>query len=358
MYINYSDLNGERSIGIRKKILAQCRVFEKEFGTVYYTINNGQMIYLLLNEQVIEKEFAITNKQGNEAILKWLEKYNIKRTYIRYPLSDIWFIEFIEVLKKKNIKSVLEFPTIPYDNEGWVRRPQEDQYYRKQLHKYIDRCTTYANYNTVFNIPCIPLVNGVDIKEQKEKKYRKKDGSIILLAVASHEKWHGYERIIQGMNKYYSDGGKRNFVFNIVGNGSQLKYYQTLAEEYQLCKNINFCGKLTGEDLDEIYDNSDIAIGSLGLYKVGIRSNAPIKSQEYCARGIPFVYGYEEILFNKNQYFVHQVANDATPVNMNDIIDFYEQIYDGRNLIEDMRQYAILNLTWDKILQPVIYYLT
>lgn len=357
MYINYMDLNKEGCVGIKKKIIAQCHTFEQEFGPIYYTTYNGQILYLLLKNQVAEKEFAITNKQCNEIILKWIEKYNIKRTYIRYPLSDVWFIDFIKTLKKWNIKMVLEFPTIPYDGEGWVRRPQEDKYYREQLYKYIDCCTTYASYNNVFNIPCIPLVNGVDIKEQKEKQYRKKDGSIVLLAVASLEKWHGYERIIQGMHIYYSNGGNRNIIFNIVGKGNQLKYYQTLVEEYRLCKNIVFYGKLTGEKLDEIYDNSDIAIGSLGLYKIGIQSNAPIKLREYCAKGIPFVYGYDDISFNQNQYFGYQVTNDVSPVDMNEIINFYNNMYDGRDFIKNMRQYTLLNLTWDKILQPVIKYL-
>lgn len=83
-----------------------------------------------------------------------------------------------------------------------------------------------------------------------------------------------------------------------------------------------FYGKLTGEKLDAIYENLDIAVGSLGLYKAGIQSNSPIKSQEYCARGIPFVYGDDDTSFNKNQYFVYQVVDDATPIDMIEIIRF------------------------------------
>ena len=53
------------------------------------------------------------------------------------------------------------------------------------------------------------------------KKYRKKDGTIVLLAVATLAKWHGYERVIKGLYNYYADGGERNIIFNIVGNGEQ-----------------------------------------------------------------------------------------------------------------------------------------
>ena len=357
IYINYSDLEKENYIGIKKKILAQCRAFESQFKTVYYTMYNGSRIYLMINNNVIEVEFAITNKQCNDILLKWIEKYNIEKAYIRYPLSDIWFIDFIRRLKERNIKSVLEFPTIPYDDEGWIRRPEEDKYYRNQLNKYVDCCTTYSNYKTVFNIPCISLVNGVDIHEHREKQYREKDGSIVLLAVATHVKWHGYERIIQGLHEYYSNGGQVNVIFNIVGTGTQLPYYQRITNELQLNEHIVFCGLLTGAKLDEIYDNSDIAIGSLGFYKIGLQSNAPIKLREYCARGIPFIYGYEDTSFNEENHFAYRVSNDATPVDIREIINFYEIMYNEKDFIRDMRKYTLLNFTWDKVLQPVVEYL-
>ena len=123
-------------------------------------------------------------------------------------------------------------------------------------------------------------------------------------------------------------------------------------------EHVTFCGQLSGEMLDAVYDSSDIAVGSLGFFKAGIQSGAPIKLREYCARGIPFVYGYNDISFHKNHYFAHQVSNDSVPVDVQEIIDFYELMYDGRNFVSDMRRYALENLTWDKILQPVIAFLT
>lgn len=355
LYITYYNIN--LTIGIKKKIMAQCRVFQKVLGKTYYTMYAGQMMYLLQEEQIVDKEFASTQKMCNEVLLQWIGKYDIDQVYIRYDLSDIWFIKFLKALKDRSIKCVLEFPTFPYDGEGWGRRPIEDNYYREQIHQYIDCCTTYSNYNTVFEIPCITLVNGVNIEEQPPKKYRKPDGSIILAAVATMSKWHGYERVIQGMYNYYSNGGQRNIIFNVVGDGDQIQYYKKIVDEYQLCEHVAFHGQLSGTKLDDIYDNSDIAIGSLGFYKINLYSNAPIKLREYCARGIPFVYGYDDISFSENNYFAYRISNDATLVDIKKIIEFYETVYDGRDFIKDMREYTLRYLTWDKILQPVIDYL-
>ncbi len=356
LYICYENLNGRGFIGIKKKVLAQCQAFKKEFDTVYYTMFAGQILYLMDNDLVIDKEFAVTKQMCNEIILKWLIKYDLKKTYIRYSLSDLWFVDFLKELKKNKIKSVLEFPTIPYDNEGWIIRPVEDKYYREELYKYIDCCTTYAKYEMVFNIPCIPLLNGVDIEDQKEKKYKKKDGTIVLLSVSSLVKWNGYERIIQGLNNYYISGGEKNIVYNIVGNGDQMQYYKRITREYQLEEHVFFHGRLEGQELDDIYNKSDLAIGSLGFYKIDLWTNSSIKLGEYCARGIPFIYGYEDPLFSEDNYFRYQVPNDEVPVDMEQIIGFYNAMYDGRDFINDMRQYALLHLTWDKILQPVMDY--
>lgn len=357
LYICYQNIMGPTFIGVRKKIKAQCRVFEKKFGRIFYTVYAGQILYLLSGENVVDKEIAISKKQCNEILIKWILHYEIKRTYIRYNRSDLWFVEFLKKQRELNVKSVLEFQTYPYDGEE-NGISVVDRYYREQLHNYLDCCTTYANYSTVFKIPCITLKNGVDINEQRVKQYRKKDGKIVLLAVANLSKWHGYERVIQGMYDYYSNGGQKNILFNIVGTGNQLGFYKRLVKEYQLCDHVIFCGQLSGERLDAIYDNSDIAIGSLGFYKLGLTSGAPIKLREYCARGIPFVYGYNDISFSKNNYFTYQVTNDKMPIDISKIIKFYVAMYDGKSFIEEMRRYTIENLTWDKIMQPVIDYLS
>lgn len=355
IYIVYDD-SVLYSTGIWKKVQAQYRVFKKQFGTAYYTLYSGQMMCLYMEDKLLEKELAITKKECNEAIVKWIEKYKISKIYIRIYSADRQDILFYERMNKMNVKIIVEFPSL-MDNLNIVDSKivaVEDQFYRNQMHQYIKRCTTYHNVEHAYGIPCITLVNGVNIDEQPLKKCRKKDGRIVLLAVAAYSKWHGYERVIEGLHKYYEEGGKRNIIFNLAGNGGQLGYYEHLVKKYELHTHVNFCGGLYGKELDEIYDNSDIAIGSLGFYKANLSSGAPIKLREYCARGIPFVYGYDDISFHNNIYYAKRVPNDATALIMDEIVEFYDSVYDGRNFVKDMRQYAIENLTWETILQPVI----
>lgn len=349
------------SPGVWRKVQAQYHVFKQAFGNAYYTIYNGHMMHLFDEGKLIEKKPAITKKECYEIIIDWMVKYQISKSYIRYSLSDRWLLDFLQKQKKLGVKSILEFPTIPYDNHGYDSLSlAEDIYCREHLHEYIECCTTYSNFSEVFKIPCIVLANGVDLGEQRAKKFRKKDGTIVLLAVACFSACHGYERVIQGMHDYYADGGRKNIILNLVGDDgrSEAVYYKRIVEECHLQCHVTFHGELHGGELDEIYDNSDIAVSPLGLYKVGMESAAPIKTGEYCARGIPFIYGYDDISIDQNNYFTYKVSNDATPVDIRKIIDFYEGMYDGRDFVYDMRRHASSCLAWNILLKPVLDYLS
>lgn len=357
LYIVLVDLFSKGYIGIKKKVFAQIKVFEKRFSPVYYTSYSGQMIYLLSKGRILEKELAITKQECNQRILEWVGKYAIQRAYIRYNMSDRWFIAFLKELKERRIKSILEFPTIPYDGEINNNRVRiEDKYYREQLAGYIEQCTTYSECDSVFGISCIALNNGVDLEEYPLHNIRKPDGTIVLIAVATMNKWHGYERVIGGMANYYANHGKENIIFRLVGEGTETDKYQQLVIKYNLQEHVEFLGRLEGEKLDAQYHEADIAVGTLAMYKINIISGSPIKLREYCARGLPFIYGYEDLGFSGTESYALKVPNDSQPIDMNKIVGFYNEVKKHEFYATEMRKYASEKYTWDIILEQVMEY--
>lgn len=357
IYVILVDLFSKGYIGIKKKVFAQMKVFKKFFPCIYYTSYSGQMAYLMSEGKILEKELAITKEDCNQWILKWIQKYGIQKSYIRYNLSDKWFVEFVKGLKEKNVKTILEFPTIPYDGEISNNRVRvEDRYYREQLSNYIERCTTYADYDSVFGIPCISLLNGVDLEQKPIHNIRKPDGTIVLIAVATMNKWHGYERIIEGMAGYYADNGTENIILRLVGEGTESDKYRQLVERYKLQKYVEFLGRLEGEELNRQYDDADIAIGTLAMYKINITYASPIKLGDYCARGIPFVYGYEDCGFSGKEEFALKISNDSSPVDMKELVGFYNRIKENNFYVEQMRKQACEKYTWESILKKVVDY--
>ncbi len=82
-----------------------------------------------------------------------------------------------------------------------------------------------------------------------------------------------------------------------------------------------------------------------------------IKTREYCSRGLPFVYGYEDDGFTGKEPYVRQVTNSPEPVDMNEIIELYEATAQNRDVIAEMRNYAEKNFSWDVLLKDVVEYM-
>lgn len=355
IYITYADLYSTGYCGVTKKIMSQIKVFQRCFGRVYYTTYSGKMIYLMNERQVVDKQIAITRAMYNHILNTWLDKYNIHRTYVRYSYSDKWFISLLRQQKEKDIKSVLEIPTYPYDGEIENERIKiEDQYYRTQLCQYIEWVATNSSAQEIWGMSCIQLLNGVDLKANPPHLKEIEKKKIVLLGVSSMAIWHGYERILQGLFNYYKSGGNYDFRFIMVGIGPETEKYHSLTLEYGLQSRVDFCGMLEGEELNKQYAMADIAVSSLGLYKTGIQDVTPIKGAEYCARGIPFICGYHDMRFPDKVDYIMNVPNNQEPINMNEVIAFYKNITAQDNFQRKMREYALKHFTWESIMEPIV----
>ncbi|MCI9592689.1 MAG: glycosyltransferase family 4 protein [Lachnospiraceae bacterium] len=362
LYITYVDLYEDGYFGVSKKIMSQLSVFKKFFGKVYLTCYCGQTVYLLEDGRVVDKELAVTRARCHTVVGKWLDKYNIKRTYIRYAFSDKWFLQFLKLQKEKGIKAVLEIPTYPYDGEiageRFKRIRLEDSYYREHLCQYVDWVATNSEAEQILGMSCIKLLNGVDIELHpmclKSRTGNEISKKIVLIGVSIMAIWHGYERVLEGLFHYYKNKGSYDIYLKLVGEGAEKNRYQSLVQKYGLQSKVEFCGMLGGEDLNRQYASADIAVSSLGLYKTGIEDVTPIKGAEYCARGIPFICGYHDMRFPDKADYIMTVPNNPEPINMHEVIAFYETITAQENYQKKMRNYALEHFTWESIMMPVV----
>ncbi len=89
----------------------------------------------------------------------------------------------------------------------------------------------------------------------------------------------------------------------------------------------------------------DIAISSLGLYKLEINRISSLKLNEYLAKGLPVVAGCNTVaLTGKNSKYYLQFENNENAIDMFKIVDFYDAIYSGnkqgQEIVDDIRQLA------------------
>ena len=286
--------------------------------------------------------------------------------YMRRPFVMNWAMRKVfREIKQANpqVKIVVEIPTYPYDAEYNTYKIKsmlivKDKYNRVRMDGLVDRFAVLSGEKEVFGIPTVRIVNGIDVDAVEVRRpIHLDDGSLHICAVAAFKEWHGYERIIEGVKDYYSGGGTRNLVFHFAGEGSALPGYRQLVSEYGLEDHFIFHGYIEGQALDDIYNQCTLALGSFGMYKIGINLACNLKSREAVARGIPMVTGCPTDIYVKEKYrYFMEFPNDPSSVDIQRVIDFNDEIYkeDEETVINTIRQYAYDNISMDTAMKDVI----
>lgn len=356
--------------GISMKILAQEKALERlGFQVVLSelkTDNKNKFTGRYIGKKIIDKYSNINIIGKIQSRIKYKNLYcyitanEVKLVYIRYVhFANPFFISFLKKLKRSDIKVLLEIPTYPYDQEYnnlkitnevlmWIEKLS-----RKKFKDLVSHIITFTPETKIFGVPSIEISNGIEVSSIKIAEQRAPDNDIHLIGVASIAYWHGYDRVIEGIYNYYlQNPGKKKVFFHIVGDAADKESmrYHDLVNKYKINSYIRFHGKKFGKELDILFNNADIAVGCLGCHRKGMKYSKSLKNREYCARGIPFFYSETDKAF-ENQNFIFKAPADESPIDIDEIIKFY----DGNKFDRDnIRNYAFRNLSWDKQFEKVM----
>lgn len=355
--------------GVTKKINSQLKVFQRTgIETMFVSGYNDKLAIYQGNaesEPTLIKLSGGTRKQ----LAKWISVHaeEFDYAYIRFQFFDYFFNQMLKRLKEKNVKIVVEIPTYPYIDElkgqGLKGTPKIviDTLFSGICKQKIDRFTSPAYEGSILGSPVIPMKNGIEIDSvQMRSTSIAEDGTISLLAVASMSPWHGYERVIEGMREYYSHDYKRVINLHMVGEGVELDHYKQLVKEYNLQDRITFWGRLSGAPLDEVYNICQIGVCALGTYKHNILKTNALKTLEYLAKGMPVICDTSEVALPVNHKYRMNVPMDRSPVNIDEVIHFYESVFEnGKPITEveiSIRNECRANCSFDSGMRHVVNY--
>lgn len=288
--------------------------------------------------------------------------------YIRKgAVLDKSVIELVKKAKKTNpkIKIILEIPTYPYLDEfnGLVKIDiaLKERRWTKKLSQYIDRIVTYSDDKEIFDIQCINISNAYEFKQLGFSREEAEDQTIHLIGVATLCFYHGYDRLIEGLKEYNQKmGQKTKVVFNLIGDGPVLSEYQKLVKDYKLEKIVTLNGRKKMFELDTYYKEANIGVDSLGRHRSGVTYNSSLKGKEYLAKGLPIISGVKTDLDDKDISFYYRVPNDDTPINIDAIVGWYQNLTSNKSqkqLSKEIYQYGQTNFTFSITFSPVIDYL-
>lgn len=363
MFIIYDEIVDE-TIGINRKICAQIKNFnENGLECKEYVLETGiKKGYKILYRLPFANMTPVWKYDGIFSEMDYL--------YFRRPAQMSWAMrKTLKQIKMHNpyTKIILELPTYPYDKEITERIVNyplylKDIYNRKRLKGLVDRIATLTDDKKIWGIDTLKITNGIDLAKYQRKNYTEETNDIHMIAVAVFASWHGYERIIQGLEEYYSQNPERKVYLHLVGDGSEMGRYKEMVAKSNLENFVIFYGFLKGEQLSNVYDKCDLAISALGVYKKDIEVSCELKSREYAIKGLPIIAGSKIDIFmdEPNYKYYCEFSNDNTSIDVNRIVAFYDSIYkeeSKEDVINHIRTFAEKKISIGSAMREVVEYI-
>lgn len=369
VYHGFSDHSG-----ISKKIHYQVKGLRENGHDVrlcYYGFAENGHRCRYIDDEVI-KDYgtgsiaALYQRMSYGCIYDYCICEHIEFVYARsFMNANPWLIRLYRRLQKAGIRAVTEIPTYPYDGEFNTFSKKErmclriDQLFRHRLYRYMDALVTFSDEEKIFGQRTIRISNGVDLESiplhrQIAISYK----TLNLIGVAEVHLWHGFDRVIAGLGEYYRNGGQRQVYFHIVGGVHPHQRYranafhsgfQAIIDKYGIQDKVIFHGQLFGQALDDVFNQCQFAIGSLGRHRSGITVIKTLKNREYATRGIPFIYSEQDSDFDYQPYVLNAPA-DESPIDIQTIIDFIDHFTMSP---EEIRK-TVEHLTWKIQMQRVL----
>jgi glycosyltransferase involved in cell wall biosynthesis len=358
LYLGIFLVDDKKESGVINKMKGQVKALKSIGFDVYVTLlDNKNIIIKNTSNEIIGKNPSNPVSRRiflYNSVKNWIKNNDVDICYIRYAFCDPWFFYLLKQLKKNKTKVIIEIPTYPYIEEMklWPGLSKYifimvDKILTGRISRYVDYIAACTIENRIFNVNVIPFKNCINIDMYKVKEKSTDTENINLLCVTSMQNWQGYDRLIYGLSDYYKKSADKNIYIHMVGDGVMKKEWEDLSNRLELGKYIFFYGAKTGKELDLLFDKCDIAIGGLGIHRKKVKKISSLKTKEYCARGIPFIYAFREEGLEPELDFLELIPSDDKPININTIIKLYKKTKADTGITDAMRNYAIENFTWE-----------
>jgi PST family polysaccharide transporter len=364
LFLVFHSLN--QTTGISKKVRYQVKALEAcGWATELCrpeTLPDGNHAWMVDDEVLVGQGRGLGAKFRKRvdfrAIVAYVGREGIGLVYIRsYHNANPFVIQLVSRLRRAGAKVVMEIPTYPYDNEYSVNPFRSgiaiDRLFRRRLARQLDGLVTFSAAESIFGQRTIRISNGIDFDSLPLKR-RQNDTSkeLHLIGVAEIHFWHGYDRLVRGLVEYYDKMPEYKVYFHIVGDfwsERERKAILPLVRDHCLDPYVVMHGTAYGEELDELFEQCDFAIGSLARHRSDIRRIKTLKNREYAARGMAFAYSEDDEDFD-HQPYVWKVPADESPIDIAGLVEFQRNV--GMTPAE-IRE-TVRPLAWDIQMQRVL----
>ncbi|WP_134090020.1 glycosyltransferase [Olivibacter sp. XZL3] len=361
LYISFVDYLDPTELGVIKKIEGQKYAFAKfgfEVHHIYYRKGT-----IFLNDSVIGtidgpmKKYISQPNYIVSALRGQSLHYDV--IYMRYRMMPPNFAKIFKYLRSHSDKIYIEYPTYPYQVEMRQHKLIKslmiwlDWLTHKKIAPLITNAVTTQDFWTINGVQTLRISNGYSFSAQNLGFSLKTVGNVFnLIMVANFAMWHGADRAIRGIAEYLREeiDSKVKVLLHLVGGGHEIENLKVLVNELNLQDFVVFHGFKSGEALNELYNQSHIGLGLLGLHRVGMSSRSALKVFEYMDFGLPFVIAHDDLELTAYD-FVYELPSDDTPLPIFSLLQWYSRISSSPQQIKDV---GVRNYSWETQIETII----
>jgi len=295
-----------------------------------------------------------------EALLPFLVWSKLKNILSEYSaVVTRWTIPsqtFLNVVRRQTVftehhSKELEEIALRRGLRPFVRRILEKKYGSRILratHGIIgvtDEIRHYELNRAGCKQPSLVLPNGISLEGIPLKPPSVFNGKSLQLAFASSQfsPWQGLDRLLEGLRFWH--GRSPRLTLHLIGRLTPAQ--EATIRRMGLAEMVRIHGVLYGNDLDKVLADCHLAIGSLALHRKVLKEACALKVREYIARGLPFVVSHDDPDLPAGLPWVLKIPADESPVEIDALVNFAEDVSQLPSLAKEMRDYAEKKLSWD-----------
>ena len=250
----------------------------------------------------VEKFFYAPIKSDGYSFVRntpWMKFFVVLRVarssdvvYMRYPNASLWILA---ILILHGSKFVFEHNTIELNELNLDRGLKgRFRYWREVLLDGIvlklsglslgvsEDFTKHQVSRAWGNLKAFTTFNASDKVRQHRENIREKENKVELVFIGNPAPWHGLDILSKELRLY---NGDKQLILNLIGNKEKFEEYNFPFNVKNL--NIVYHGEMSRDDYSPILKSCDCGIGSLGLYRLGIKNGTPLKHREYLEFNLP-----------------------------------------------------------------------
>ncbi len=369
MFVNYTP--SDKSLGITKKISSEIQAIKRLGHDVVYTAydNNGIVVCDNDDKVVYKKKYCFHNNLYIR-IVRYFFLIKVAQEYINLHKQDFdtfygrllapsnKYLNLLRSFKENHCRVILEahayFPGIRFQSIKGKYVSYMLEKNGPKLKDCVDKILTEGHIEDFFGIPevCEAKI-GVETKGISPHHYTGNLDELNMLSVANETTYHAYDRVVKSLVAYYGEGKSvRPIRLHLVGTVSDNT--KRIIEELGIKEKVELYGKQFGKSLDDIYDKCNLGLGPFGQHRIGGKKDTGLKTKEYFAKGLPYIFSGDEPSVPHEYPYILQYPSDESLIDFNIAWNFYLSYRDNKDVVNEMRNFAIKNYSWDAIMEEAI----